>query len=155
MSKKRRREQPAVDSHLVEIYEDLASVHEDVRLKAANTLLTNFVADGKSSGDQLIEILRRLIRGLCSGRKAARLGFSVALTEFLTIFFGPRRWNVPEFQNVSQLIETLRKQTHSGSNVSSQVRTRLDLSAVPILICGSKGGPRSSVWTTLRSRCDH
>ena len=74
MSKKRRREKPAVDMQLVEIYEDLANVDEKIRLKAAHTLLTNFVSEGKATGDQLNEVLRRLIRGLCSGSQSSSLG---------------------------------------------------------------------------------
>ena len=122
MSKKRRREQPAVDTQLVEIYEDLANVDENVRLKAAQALLTNFVASGRSTGEQLNEIVRRLLRGLCSGRKAARLGFSVVLTEVLTELLGPSGKGVEGVQNVLELIETLKKQSQVSSNVSGQVR---------------------------------
>lgn len=123
MSKKRRREQPAIDVQLVEIYEDLANVDENIRLKAAQALLTNFVADGKSTGEQLNEIVRRLLRGLCSGRKAARLGFSVVLTEFLTELLGPSGRGVAGLQNVFELIETLKKQSQVSGNVSGQVRS--------------------------------
>jgi len=121
MSNKRRREQPAVDTQLVEFYEDLASVDEKSRLKAAHMLLTKFIFIENSSGDQLNEILRRLIRGLCSGRKAARLGFSIALTESLTELFGPNARNVPGLQSVKDLIETLKTQTHVGGNASGHV----------------------------------
>ena len=121
MSKKRRREQRAVDVELVDIYEDLANVDEDIGLKAAQALLTNFVANGKSTGEQLNEIVRRLLRGLCSGRKAARLGFSVVLTELLIELLGPNGMGVAEFHNVSELIETLKKQSHVSGNVSGQV----------------------------------
>ena len=121
MSKKRRREQPAVDTHLVEIYEDLANVDESIRLKAAQALLTNFVANGKSTGEQLNEIVRRLFRGLCSGRKAARLGFSVVLTELLTQLLGPSGKSAAGIQNISELIETLKEQSQVSSNVSGQV----------------------------------
>lgn len=121
MSKKRRREQPAADVQLVDIYEDLANVDEHIRLKAAQALLTNFVADGKSTGEQLNEIVRRLFRGLCSGRKAARLGFSVVLTELLAELLGPNGRGVAGIQNVSELIETLKKQSQVSGNVSGQV----------------------------------
>lgn len=120
--KKRRREQPAVDTQLIEIYEDLANVDETIRLKACHTLLTKFVSEGTANGDQLNEILRRLFRGLCSGRKAARLGFSVALTEFLTELLGLKGKRVPGFQTIADLIHTLQKQTHISGNVSGQVR---------------------------------
>ena len=121
MSKKTRREQPAIDTKLVEIYEDLASVDEKIRLKAAQALLTDFVADGKSTGEQLNDVVRRLFRGLCSGRKAARLGFSVVLTELLTELLGPSGRGVAGFQTTLELIETLEKQSQVSGNVSGQV----------------------------------
>ena len=121
MPQKRRREQPAVDTQLVEIYEDLANVDENIRLKAAQALLLNFVANGKSTGEQLNEIIRRLLRGLCSGRKAARLGFSVVLTELLTELLGQSGKSVPGVQNILELVETMKKQSQVSSNVSGQV----------------------------------
>lgn len=121
MSNKRRREQPAVNIQLVEIYEDLANVDENIRLKAAQALLTNFVANRKSTGEQLNEILRRLLRGLCSGRKAARLGFSVVLTEVLTELLGQSGNGVAGVQDTLELVETLKVQSQISSSVSGQV----------------------------------
>ena len=121
MSKKRHREQPAVNTLLVEIYEDLANVEESIRLRAAEALLTDFVANGKSTGEQLNEIIRRLLRGLCSGRKAARLGFSVVLTELLIQVFGPSRNGATGVQSVLELIETLKNESQVSNNVSGQV----------------------------------
>ena len=121
MSKKRRREQPAIDVQLVEIYEDLANVDEKIRLKAAEALLTNFVASGKSTGEQLNKIIGRLFRGLCSGRKAARLGFSVVLTELLIELFGPNKKDVAEVQSILELIETLKNQSQVSGSISGQV----------------------------------
>lgn len=121
MSNKRRREKPAVDIQLVEIYEDLANVDENIRLKAAQALLTNFVANRKSTGEQLNEILRRLLRGLCSGRKAARLGFSVVLTEVLTELLGQSANGVAGVQDTLELVENLKVQSQISSSVSGQV----------------------------------
>ncbi len=121
MSKKRRREQPAVDLQLVEIYEDLANVDEKVRLKAAHALLKKFVCEQMGSGEQLNGILRRLIRGLCSGRKAARLGFSIALTEILSELLGPNKDKVLGFQSAAELVKTLVDQTSVSGDVSGQV----------------------------------
>lgn len=118
MSKKRRREQPAVDTQLVEIYEDLANVDENIRHKAARTLLKKFEV---ATGDQLNEIVRRLFRGLCSGRKAARLGFSTALTECLTELLGRKDKDVPGFQSIPELIENLKSQTQVVGDASGQV----------------------------------
>lgn len=81
MSKKRKRE---VDVELVKVYEELADENESVRLKAALTLVSSIFKPGVTSEEQTKSIITRLFRGLCSGRKAARLGFSVALTELLS-----------------------------------------------------------------------
>ena len=79
-SKKRQREPRTVDAELVQIYENLASESEETRLETAKDLLTKLPF---LTGEERYKVLRRLFRGLCSGRKAARLGFSVALTEVL------------------------------------------------------------------------
>ena len=120
MSKKRRRETSSVDTHLEEIYEDLANVEEEIRLKAAQSLLLKIAPEASLASEQLHEILRRLIRGLCSGRKAARLGFSVALTEFLTQLLSPNASHPPPFP-ISEVVAVLKKETHIGGNVSGQV----------------------------------
>lgn len=118
MSKKRRRDIPAVNTELVEVYDDLANEDEEIRLKAAQNLLLK--VDSLNS-EQLHEILRRLIRGLCSGRKAARLGFSIALTELQVQLFGPNAVNQSSQISVSDVVETLDEQTRVTGNASGQV----------------------------------
>ncbi|KAL2827137.1 putative DNA polymerase V [Aspergillus cavernicola] len=86
-SKKRRREAVNVDTKQVEIYEDLASENDEVRLKAAQALVSQFTPDKNPTDEQIKKTLQRLFRGLCSSRKAARIGFSIALTEVLTQVF--------------------------------------------------------------------
>ncbi|KAL8715990.1 MAG: hypothetical protein Q9220_000657 [cf. Caloplaca sp. 1 TL-2023] len=120
MSKKRRREQPSIDTRLVEIYEDLANENEEVRLKAAHAFLVKFSPQNDCTEDQLAEALRRLIRGLCSSRQAARLGFSVALTEFLTQHWGNNSNDEHGQQQISEIIETFVKQTETAGNSSGQ-----------------------------------
>lgn len=110
-----------MDTQLVEIYEDLANVEEEIRLKAAQTLLLKIAPEAGLASEQLQEILRRLFRGLCSGRKAARLGFSVALTEFLIQQLSPSA-NYPSSPfAIPEVIEVLKKETHIGGNISGQV----------------------------------
>ncbi|KAJ5701853.1 hypothetical protein N7488_009401 [Penicillium malachiteum] len=89
--KKRRREAYNVDVKLVEIYEDLASEKDEIRLKAAQGLISQFTPDKNPTDDQIKKVLLRLFRGLCSSRKAARIGFSIALTEMLTQIFAVKR----------------------------------------------------------------
>src|ERR1700733_14221698 len=91
LSKKRRLELGNVDTKLVEIYEDLASEKDEIRLKAAQGLVSQFTPDKNPADDQIQKVLQRLFRGLCSSRKAARIGFSIALTEVLTQIFSSTR----------------------------------------------------------------
>lgn len=124
-AKKRRRELSSVDTQLVEIYEDLANEDENIRLKAAQALLLKCSSqNGQLSNGQLSEIIRRLIRGLCSGRKAARLGFSIALTELLSRRSDKPKSDALDGLSLSELIDLLIKQTETVGNVSGQVRFR-------------------------------
>lgn len=121
MSQKRRRELVAVDTQLVEIFDDLANEDEGIRLKAAQSLLKKASPDTGLASEKLNEILRRLIRGLCSGRKAARLGFSVALTEYLIQLLGPDSSYSSPPTSLHEVIKVLEEQTRIGSNVGGQV----------------------------------
>ncbi|PYI36682.1 hypothetical protein BP00DRAFT_331140 [Aspergillus indologenus CBS 114.80] len=89
-SKKRRREalRDSVDRTQIEIYEALASETDAVRLQAAAALVAQFTPDQAPTAAHIDRALARLFRGLCSRRKAARVGFSIALTEVLVQVFG-------------------------------------------------------------------
>lgn len=121
MSKKRRRDPGSIDTQLVEIYEDLANESEEIRLKAAHSLLRKVSGETSPSKEKLTEILVRLVRGLCSGRKAARLGFSIAFTEFLVQVVSRDGQIAPEALDFSEIFNVLQQQTDIGSNVSGQV----------------------------------
>lgn len=118
-SKKRRREPYNVDIKLVEIYEDLASEKDDVRLKAAQALVSQFTPDKNPTDEQIQKALQRLFRGLCSSRKAARIGFSIALTEILSQVFATSkessRIDLPEILNI------LESQSNASGSDSGQV----------------------------------
>jgi DNA polymerase phi len=117
MSKKRPREAVAPDTRLIEIYEDLANEDEEIRLKAAYVLLTQF-STKNTTIEQQKTVLKRLFRGLCSGRKAARLGFSVGLTEFLSQVF----LHVDEQEiKASEIIDLLESETTVDGSTSGQV----------------------------------
>ena len=117
--KKRRREPYNVDIKLVEIYEDLASEKDDVRLKAAQALVSQFTPDKNPTDEQIQKALQRLFRGLCSSRKAARIGFSIALTEILSQVFATSkessRIDLPEILNI------LESQSNASGSDSGQV----------------------------------
>ncbi|MCJ1405050.1 DNA-directed DNA polymerase [Xylographa trunciseda] len=119
MSLKRRREPVSVDAQAIEIYEDLANENEEVRLKAAHTLLTRVSPEKSPSIEVLQKILRRLLRGLSSSRKAARLGFSVALTEFLRQHCTSDPAERPVLE-VTAVIGVLEEQTRASAGVSGQ-----------------------------------
>lgn len=68
-------------AQLANLYNDLADDVHSVRIKAAGDLLKYITSDPQQRDQRLGSAQQRLIRGLCSGRKAARLGFSIALTE--------------------------------------------------------------------------
>ncbi|RMZ92194.1 hypothetical protein DV736_g569, partial [Chaetothyriales sp. CBS 134916] len=80
--KLQKPEKPVVDPRLVQIYDQLADEKEFKRLKAATQLLQKLQNESTTQED-VERALRRLFRGLCSARKAARQGFSVTLTELL------------------------------------------------------------------------
>ncbi len=123
MSKKRHREPPNVDVQLVEIYEDLANENEELRLKAAQALVSKLSPENVPTSEQVEKALNRLIRGLSSGRKAARIGFSIALTEVLSQLLGPDKQVVHGLDiSVDRVLEILNTQTRPGGSVSGQVR---------------------------------
>ena len=121
MSKKRRRDPGTVDTQLVEIYEDLANESGEIRLRAAQSLLQKLSVDNSPSKEKVTDVLTRLVRGLCSGRKAARLGFSVAFTEFLVQHLVDRSQNESDRLGFSEVLDLLIKQTEIGGKVSGQV----------------------------------
>jgi DNA polymerase phi len=127
MSKKRRREHVSVDVQLVEIYEDLSNEDDEVRLNAAQKLVSRFSSEQNPSEEQIEKALKRLFRGLCSGRKAARIGFSVALTELLTQVFSPSRKLPSPNLSVSKVIEILETQSNSEGGTSGQVSNCIKL----------------------------
>ncbi|KAF9888071.1 DNA-directed DNA polymerase [Aspergillus nanangensis] len=117
-TKKRRREAFNVDTKLVEIYEDLASEKDEIRLKAAQALVSQFTPDKSPEDAQIQKALQRLFRGLCSSRKAARIGFSIALTEILSQVLGaPRESSDITISNVMNIWES---QTNSSGGETGQ-----------------------------------
>ncbi|KAK5149558.1 hypothetical protein LTR04_007019 [Oleoguttula sp. CCFEE 6159] len=89
-SVKRQRKYTDEDAKLASIYDNLADEAEETRKKAAKDLLLTLSPSQNPSRDVIKKALTRLIRGLCSGRKAARPGFFIALTEALRLLFGPK-----------------------------------------------------------------
>lgn len=75
----------------VELYDILASEDVTERLHAANAIVSGLLGgEGVEEATLQRHLERRLFRGLASGRKAARLGFSVVLTEIMAQLFGAK-----------------------------------------------------------------
>ncbi|KAK2740290.1 DNA-directed DNA polymerase [Myotisia sp. PD_48] len=119
--KKRRRETANVDVKLVEIYDDLSNENDEIRLKAAKDLLLRFSPDGNATDEEIEKVLQRLFRGLCSSRKAARVGFSIALTELLSLAFTERnKGNSESTLNVPKILDILEAHTNTTSSNAGQ-----------------------------------
>lgn len=122
MSRKRLRETRDVNVQMVEIYDDLANENEEIRIKAALALVSKLSTDKALTGGQVERVVNRLFRGLSSGRKAARIGFSIALTESLSQLLGAERTVFPGLKlDVSRVLDLLEEQTRGEGNVSGQV----------------------------------
>lgn len=119
-AKKRSREPFNIDTRLVEIYEDLASEKDDIRLKAAYELVSQFTADRGPSDEVVRKTLQRLFRGLCSSRKAARVGFSIALAEVLAQVFASGKYPQPGL-DFPEVLDIWEAQSDASGSESGQV----------------------------------
>lgn len=126
MSPKRAREadqahpipaskRPKIDPALARIWEALADDDENVRLEGAYELLQNHCQLNNLEHAQ--RIAKRLFRGLCSGRKSARLGFYVALVGALSI--KPHRFGSSDL-HLSEIVSIWEAQTAPDSETSGQ-----------------------------------
>ena len=104
---------------LAGIYEKLADENEDQRFRAVLALVKEF-EPRSTSIDQIKVIITRLFRGLCSSRKAARLGFSVALTEYLTELNVQRGPSIETGIPASSVLDILDNETTPEGNNSGQ-----------------------------------
>lgn len=84
---KRRRQLNGDYQKLTKLYEDLAAESDDVRFEAAKQIIVRFSPASNPVAKEVETALDRLIKGLCSQRKAARVGFSLTLTELLRELF--------------------------------------------------------------------
>ena len=119
-SRKRRVEYSSEDARLAKLYSDLADEVKSVRLRAAADLVRLLKTTETHALDRA---LTRLIRGLCSGRKAARSGFFVALTEVLSVTVGPHVKAASDVDfGIPALIDRIHSITQPDASGSNQVR---------------------------------
>lgn len=118
---KRRRH--GDDLMLAKFYDDLAAESDETRLKATKEIVVQFLPENEPTAQALEKALNRLIRGLCSNRKAARLGFCVTLTELLRQVLGQTKKYIHDFNlDVNGIIELIVEKTKVEGNVSGKVR---------------------------------
>ena len=120
---KRRRGINEEQVKLAKLYDDLAAESDDVRFEAAKKLIEKFSPENSPSAGAVETVLSRLVKGLCSQRKAARVGFSLTLTELLRQIFGPNGSPIEGLNlDISSLIKLVEDKTKVEGNVSGRVR---------------------------------
>ncbi|ORY11817.1 DNA polymerase phi-domain-containing protein [Clohesyomyces aquaticus] len=120
---KRRRHISGDDIKISKLYEDLAAESDEVRLEAAKQLILKFSPQNQPSSEAVGHALNRLIRGLCSQRKAARIGFCVTLTELLREVLVQNRGSISGLNlDVNEVLSLVEAKTKIEGNVPGQER---------------------------------
>ena len=121
---KRRKQLGEEYSKLAKLYEDLAAESDEVRFEAAKQLIVKFSPESKPAAKDVETALIRLIKGLCSQRKAARVGFSLTLTELLRQLFAVKQNAIEGSQlDVAAVIKMVEEKTKAKGNVPGKVGT--------------------------------
>jgi hypothetical protein len=119
---KRRRQSNTDQVKLSKLYADLAAEEDDIRLEAAKHIIVNFSPENKPAAKDVEDALVRLIKGLCSQRKAARVGFSLTLTELLRQLFAAKQDGIEGLQlDVASVIKMVEEKTKAKGNVPGKV----------------------------------
>jgi DNA polymerase phi len=128
---KRTRVVPDEDRKLAVILDHLADEDADTRIKAAKDLLELL----SNPPPELTEkAFKRLIRGLCSGRKAARYGFFVAFTELLRQKFpGGREPPDGDRIKLTEILPVISRLTQAGASSLGQVSCKMCPKLMPCL----------------------
>lgn len=118
--RKRARSASIGDLHLFPIYEGLANVDERIRIKATHDLLDEVVRSGSDDNQQWNQVLNTLVKGLCNSQKVARIGYSVALTELLSMGINDSYDSVHS-PAVPDILSIVKLQKAARGNTSRQV----------------------------------
>jgi DNA polymerase phi len=120
---KRKRQVTDGKLQLYKLYEELAAESNETRLEAAEKIITMHSPENQPSSTDVQEVLNRLIRGLCTQRKAARLGFCVTLTEMLRLLLGTQKSAIEDLDlDAESLFKRIDKQTKVEGNAAGMVR---------------------------------
>ncbi|KAI9838516.1 MAG: DNA-directed DNA polymerase [Sclerophora amabilis] len=103
-------------------FEDLANDEETRRLEASYKILSNLE---DADRETIWRALERLIRGLASGRKSARIGFSITLAELLSRICGLEN-EFPSTTRISlsEVLEVLKSRTQPAAGSNSRQEER-------------------------------
>ncbi|KAH7058790.1 DNA polymerase phi-domain-containing protein [Macrophomina phaseolina] len=116
---KRRKQYTEQDAELARLFDRLADEARDVRLNAAKELVLKL--SSSPTAELANKAIVRLIRGLNSGRKAARFGFFVALTETLRQLYGSSSKEIPGLEpNIHGLVKLVAELTTPEGKASGQ-----------------------------------
>ncbi|KAF1930381.1 uncharacterized protein M421DRAFT_418700 [Didymella exigua CBS 183.55] len=118
---KRRRQLNEEHVKLSKLYEDLAAESDEVRFEAAKQIIVKFSPESNPAAREVETALTRLIKGLCSQRKAARVGFSLTLTELLRQIFGGIKIEGLD-HDVASIIKMVDEKTEIEGNVPGRAR---------------------------------
>ena len=121
-SRQKRLKYTEEDAQMAKVYQDLANEVQTTRIRAAGEFLKMLSTKVHDRNERREIAQTRLIKGLCSGRKAARLGFSVALTELLRLRFKADSETALDEIALGPYIDQIVRLTTSEGNVSGQER---------------------------------
>jgi DNA polymerase phi len=122
---KRRRQSNTDQVKLSKLYADLAAEEDDVRLEAAKQIIVKFSHENQPAAKDVEDALVRLIKGLCSQRKAARVGFSLTLTELLRQLFAAKQDVIEGLKlDAASVIKMVEEKTKAKGNVPGKVGTQ-------------------------------
>lgn len=106
-----------------DLYDMLSTEDSEARLRAANAIVIGLLGgDGVFEPTLQRHLERNLFRGLASGRKAARLGRGVVLTEILRQLFGADKLGEKKYPGLSRdvLLNILIAKTKPNGDLSGQ-----------------------------------
>ncbi|PHH74375.1 hypothetical protein CDD80_3112 [Ophiocordyceps camponoti-rufipedis] len=105
------------------LYELLGSEDEEERIAAANCIASSLL-EGQGAPEAVLQrhLDRRLFRGLASGRNAARLGFSLVITEILSQLYGSEARLASRYDGLTfeKVLALLVDKTQTGGKISGQ-----------------------------------
>jgi hypothetical protein len=114
---KHKRQFTEKDRNRASIWEQLADEKHETRIQAAKKLVDEFAPDEQPDVEKLKDVLVRLIKGHSSGRKAARAGYFVALSELLRQISTSKDLFTEAVGSVQDLLQLIHRLTKSNRDL--------------------------------------